>query len=195
DEVEQMLGWPGVLGLAEMMNFPGVLSGRNDVMLKLAAAAGRPIDGHAPGLSGADLQAYLAAGPRSEHEATSLAEAQEKLAAGAWVMIRHGSAAQNLRELAPLLAGEGASRCLLVSDDRNAINLLERGHLDECLRLAVAAGVPAHRAVQAVTINAATRFGLTDRGAVAPGLRADLVVVEDLCDFQVQAVYKNGRTL
>lgn len=193
DEVEQMLGWPGVLGLAEMMNFPGVLSGQNDVMLKLAAAAGRPIDGHAPGLSGSDLQAYLAAGPRSEHEATSLAEAQEKLAAGAWVMIRHGSAAQNLRDLAPLLAGEGASRCLLVCDDRNPVDLLERGHLDECLRLAVAAGVPAHRAVRAVTINAATRFGLTDRGAIAPGLRADLVVVEDLRDFQVQAVYKDGH--
>jgi adenine deaminase len=192
-EVERMLAWPGVLGLAEMMNFPGVLLGVEEVMLKLAAAEGRPVDGHAPGLSGADLQAYATAGPRSEHEATTLEEAREKLAAGMWIMIREGSAARNLRELAPLLQGEGADRCLLVSDDRNTFDLLADGHLDNTLRQAVALGAPAHRAVRAVTLNAATRFGLNDRGAVAPGYRADLAVVSDLEDFEVQLVLKSGR--
>jgi adenine deaminase len=192
-EVERMLAWPGVLGLAEMMNFPGVLLGFEEVMLKLASAEGRRVDGHAPGLSGADLQAYVTAGPRSEHEATSLEEAREKLAAGMWIMIREGSAARNLSELAPLLQGEGADRCLLVSDDRNPVDLLAHGHLDNALLQAVALGVPAHRAVRAVTLNAATRFGLNDRGAVAPGYRADLAVVSDMEDFEVQLVLKSGR--
>ncbi len=192
-EVERMLAWPGVLGLAEMMNFPGVLTGFEEVMLKLVGAEGRPVDGHAPGLSGADLQAYVTAGPCSEHEATTLEEAREKLAAGMWIMIREGSAARNLRELAPLLQGEGADRCLLVSDDRSPVDLLAHGHLDDTLRQAVTLGVSPHRAVRAVTLNAATRFGLNDRGAVAPGYRADLAVVSDLEDFEVQLVLKSGR--
>ncbi len=192
-EVERMLAWPGVLGLAEMMNFPGVLASSEGVVLKLAGAEGRPVDGHAPGLTGADLQAYATAGPRSEHEATTLEEAREKLAAGMWIMIREGSAARNLQALAPLLQSEGADRCLLVSDDRNPVDLLADGHLDHALRQAVALGVPAHRAVRAVTLNAATRFGLSDRGAVAPGWRADLAVVSDLEDFEVRLVLKSGR--
>jgi adenine deaminase len=147
-DVEAMLRWPRVHGLAEMMNFPGVIAGDRGALRKLAAAASVPIDGHAPGLSGADLQVYVAAGPRTEHEATTLAEAREKLAAGMWVLIREGSAAPNLADLAPLLAEEGARRCLLVTDDRNPIDLLERGHLDLTLRRAVAEGVPALRAVR-----------------------------------------------
>lgn len=193
EQVEQLLGWPRVLGLAEMMNFPGVLGGEPQVLRKLAAANGRPVDGHAPGLGGPQLQAYVAAGARSEHEATTLEEGREKLAAGMWVMIREGSAARNLAELAPLLCGEGADRCLLVSDDRNPVDLLELGHLDYSLRRAVQLGVPAHRAVRAVTANAAARFGLHDRGAVAPGLRADLTVVADLTDFVVLHALRGGR--
>lgn len=193
EQVEQLLGWPRVLGLAEMMNFPGVLGGEPQVLRKLAAATGRSVDGHAPGLSGPELQAYVAAGARSEHEATTLEEGREKLAAGMWVMIREGSAARNLAELAPLLCGEGADRCLLVSDDRNPVDLLELGHLDYSLRRAVQLGVPAHRAVRAVTANAAARFGLHDRGAVAPGLRADLTVVADLTDFVVLHALRGGR--
>lgn len=192
DDVERMLRWPEMHGLAEMMNFPGVLFGDPGVLRKLASATG-VIDGHAPGLSGPDLQAYVAAGPRSEHEATSLEEAREKLAAGIRVMIREGSTARNLADLAPLLCGEGAHRCLLVSDDRNPVDLHERGHLDETLRRAVALGVPAHRAVQAVTLNAAQCHRLHDRGAVAPGLLADLTVVGDLQNFEVRMAFKHGR--
>ncbi len=194
-EVAEMLSWPGIIGLAEMMNYPGVISGDEEALAKLAAAAGRHVDGHAPGLAGAALQAYVAAGPRTEHEATSLAEAEEKLAAGMWVMIREGSAARNLGALAPLLFGPGAWRCLLVSDDKNPEDLLEQGHLDHCLRRAVAEGVPALAAIRAVTINAATCFGLHDRGAVAPGLLADLVLVQDLESFTVREVFKSGRRI
>ncbi|NLO04312.1 MAG: adenine deaminase [candidate division WS1 bacterium] len=192
DAVKAMLRWPGIHGLAEMMNFPGVLAGASDALRKLAAAASLPIDGHCPGLSGAELQAYIATGPRTEHEATSLDEAREKLAAGMWLLIREGSTARNLADLAPLLTGEGARRCLLVSDDRNPVDLLESGHLDETLRRAVGAGVPPLRAVQAATLNAADCFRLHDRGAVAPGLRADLAVVEDLRDFEVRMTLRGG---
>lgn len=192
DEVEQMLRWPEIHGLAEMMNFPGVLFADPAVLRKLASAAGGIIDGHAPRLGGRDLQAYVAAGPRSEHEATSLEEAHEKLAAGMWVLLREGSTARNLADLAPLLCGEGAHRCLLVSDDRNPVDLHERGHLDETLRRAVALGVPAPRAVQAATLNAAQCHRLHDRGAVAPGLLADLTVVADLEQFEVQLTLKRG---
>lgn len=191
DEVEEILRWPGVVGLGEMMNFPGVVGADGGVLRKLAA--GQLIDGHAPGLSGAQLTAYAAAGPRSEHEATTLAEAQEKLSLGMYIMIREGSTAHNLADLAPLLSGEGARRCLLVSDDRNPVDLLEHGHVDATLRRAVAAGVPIHRAVQAVTLNAAEYFRLHDRGAVAPGLRADIAVVEDLERFEVRLTLKSGR--
>ena len=192
EDIETMLRWPGIHGLAEMMNFPGVLLGDADVLRKLAAASPSPIDGHAPGLSGADLQAYVATGPRTEHEATTLAEAREKLAAGVRVLIREGSTARNLCDLAPLLMGEGARRCLLVSDDRNPVELLECGHLDLALRRAVQEGVPALRAVQAVTLNAAEAFRLHDRGAVAPGLRADLAIVEDLREFEVRLTLRGG---
>lgn len=194
-EIADLLQQPGILGLAEMMNFPGVLAADEVVLAKLAAAAGRPIDGHAPGVSGPALQAYLAAGPHSDHECTSLAEAQEKLAAGMWVMVREGSAARNLHDLAPVLAGPGAGRCLLVSDDLSPEELTRDGHLDRILRRAVALGVDPLLAVRAVTLNPATCFGLRDRGLIGPGLRADLVAVEDLESFRVRLVVAGGRVV
>jgi len=195
EQVAEMLGWPGVIGLAEMMNFPGVISGDHAVLAVLQAAAGRHIDGHAPGLTGRELQAYVGAGPSTEHEATTLAEAQEKLTAGMWIMIREGSAAKNLSALVPLLSGPGAGRCLLVSDDKSPSDLLAHGHLDHVLRLAVAQGASALDAVRAVTVNPAMCFSLQDRGAITPGRLADLAVVDNLQSFSVKMTFKAGKRI
>jgi adenine deaminase len=180
-EVAEILAWPQVVGLGEVMDFPGVLGGDPVVFAKLEAARGMPIDGHAPGLTGLDLQAYIAAGPDSDHECTSLSEAAEKLAAGMWIMIREGTAAHNLSDLIPLAFDpRAAARCMLVSDDLAPNELQEAGHVDRLLRLAVAAGLSPVDAVRLATVNPAVRFGLRDRGAVRPGLLADVVVFDDL---------------
>lgn len=192
EDLRTLLQWPQVLGLGEMMNFPGVLKGDPEVLAKLAVAQGRPRDGHAPGLIGASLQRYAALGPESDHEATTLQEGQERLAAGMWLMIREGSSARNLEALAPLLSSEARGRCLLVSDDLGAQDLLQRGHLDHLLREAVRLGVRPLDAVRAVSLNPAQRFGLPRRGALAPGYVADLVAVENLRDFRVTEVFKGG---
>ncbi|MEW5911992.1 MAG: adenine deaminase [Thermodesulfobacteriota bacterium] len=184
---------PRVLGLAEMMNFPGAAGGDPGVLAKLKAFTGRPIDGHAPLLRGRALNAYLTAGPQSEHEATVKAEGAEKLARGMWLMIRQGTTAHNLATLLPLVNAHTERRCLLVSDDLQADDLARRGHLDYLLRLAVRCGLPAAAALRLVTLNPARRFGLAGRGAVAPGYRADLVVLADLQGFQVRQVFHAGR--
>ncbi|MEN6545141.1 MAG: adenine deaminase [Armatimonadia bacterium] len=192
-DITEMLKWPEVLGLGEVMNCPGVIN-RDPVMLaKLAAALGKPIDGHAPGLTGAALEAYVAAGPESDHEATTLEEGAEKLAAGMWLMIREGSASRNLQALASLLRGDKRDRCLLVSDDLDAHDLVYRGHLDYLLSQAVRLGVAPLDAVRGVSANVAARFGLLGHGALAPGYVADLVAVSDLASFKVNAVVKSGK--
>jgi adenine deaminase len=193
-DVAEMLAWPEVVGLGEVMNFPGVLAGDPEVLAKLQAARGMPIDGHAPGLTGPDLQAYVAAGPDSDHECTTLAEAEEKLAAGMWIMIREGTAAQNLTELLPVAFDpRAAGRCMLVSDDLAPNELRGHGHIDRLLRLAVRNGLSPLDAIRLATANPACRFGLRDRGAVRAGLLADLVVFEDLEEFAVTHVIKRGR--
>ncbi len=195
DQVAEVLGLPGVIGLAEMMNFPGVVAGAEDVLAKLAAAAGRVIDGHSPGLRGPDLQAYVAAGPRSDHECVELGEAREKLAAGMWIMVREGGAARNLAELAPLLSGDAAWRCMLVTDDCNARHLAQHGHIDWVLARAVEQGIEPHVAVRAATLNPATYFRLYDRGLLAPGMKADITLVEDLSAFRARLTIKDGRII
>ncbi|WP_339134048.1 MAG: amidohydrolase family protein [Candidatus Electrothrix sp. GW3-4] len=194
DDIEELLERQDIIGLAEMMNFPGTIAGDPEVLEKIFSARrlGRLADGHAPGLSGKALQAYVAAGISSDHECTTLAEAWEKLRAGMAVFIREGSTARNMEALLPLFRSAAAHRCLLVTDDRHADDLVQHGHMDFLLRRAVELGADAVTAVQMVTVNPARHFRLNHLGAVAPGYRADLVVLEDLQQFQVSQVYCAG---
>ncbi len=194
-EINEMLGWERVVALGELMNYPGVIYGVEEVMNKLLAARQRdkPVDGHAPGLSGKQLNAYIAAGIYSDHECTTRQEAAEKLRLGMWIMLREGSAAKNLAALLPLVNNANFRRCLFVTDDRHPRDLLQEGHIDQILRKAVSLGLDPIRAVQMATINTAQRFGLKALGAVAPGYIADLVIVNNLKDFEVETVFKDGR--
>ena len=192
DEVGRLLAWDRVLGLGEVMNYPGVLAGDPDLVRKLRAAQGRPIDGHAPGLSGEALRAYVAAGPRTEHECSTLAEAQEKLALGMHILIREGSAARNLDALLPLLTEETAPFVHFCTDDRHAETIVREGHIDGMIRRAIAAGVAPETAVAAGTIHAARAYGIDGVGAAAPGYAADLVVLESVARFEVRDVYAAG---
>ncbi|MGE5851008.1 MAG: adenine deaminase [Candidatus Methylomirabilota bacterium] len=194
--VRRLLDRQQVLGLAEMMDYPGVLAGDADVLRKLVAAAGAVIDGHAPGLSGRDLNAYLAAGPMSDHETTRPAEAREKLRRGVTLMLREASMARDMTRLLRDIPAVARDRCLLVTDDLLPHDLLRRGHLDAVLRRAVrAAGLDPVQAVRMVTLNPATYFGLPRVGAVAPGWRADLVVFKNLRAFRARLVIHGGRVV
>ena len=189
-----LLEHPKVLGLAEMMDISGVLAGDSDVLAKIEAvrARGGVVDGHAPGLSGRDLCAYATAGPMSDHECTTPEEARERLRLGMWLMVREGSATRNLHALLPVIQELHPPRALFATDDRDPVDLMTRGHIDSVVREAIAAGLDPIEAVRMATLNTAQYFGLRDRGVVAPGYVADLVVVEDLERFQVQSVYKDG---
>ena len=191
--LEDLLKEERVVGLGEMMNFPGVLSGEDEVLRKLAAFAHKPLDGHAPGLRGKDLQAYVCAGIVSDHESIEEAEALEKMQSGMMIMIREGSTARNLEALLPLVTPANAGRFCFVSDDLHPEDLRRRGHLDHILRKAVLQGLDPVRAIRMVSLNPAEYFGLRKRGAVAAGYRADLAVFKDLAEFKVDRVYKNGR--
>lgn len=184
---------PRILGLAEMMNFPGVLSGDDEILKKLALFGGRPLDGHAPGLCGKDLQAYVCAGIRSDHETIDPTEALEKVQSGMMIMIREGSTAKNLEALLPVVNPVNSRRFCLVTDDLHPEDLRRQGHLDHVLRKAVSRGLDPVTAVQMVSLNPTEYFGLRDRGAVAAGYRADLTVFKDLEEFKVDRVYKSGR--
>ncbi|TAJ44701.1 adenine deaminase [Methanofollis fontis] len=181
----------GVIGLGEMMNVPGVLNGDPEVWKKMKVSGVR--DGHAPLLSGKDLNAYICAGLQSDHECTSYEEALEKLQKGMYVMMREGSTERNLEALAPLLTPCTASRCCLATDDRHADMLVDRGHIDGCIRTLLGCGVPLELCLRAATLSAAERFGLSDRGAIAPGRRADFCVLENGEEFRVAETYILGR--
>jgi adenine deaminase len=196
-EIRKVLDHPRVIGLAEMMNFPGIVYAVPDVLEKtlLAQNRGCLIDGHAPGLSGSALQAYIAAGISSDHECTTLEEAREKIRAGMAVFIREGTTAHNLEELLPIIQSPASHHCLLVTDDRHADDLLEHGHLDYILAKAVALGADPVTALQMVTLNVARHFGLQKTGAIVPGYKADLVVLENLDSFTVDTVFVNGKKI
>lgn len=184
-----------VLGLAEVMNFPGVLSGDADLLEKIELYRHKVLDGHCPGLSGHDLQAYLTAGIRSDHETTRPEEALEKLEAGMFVMIREGTSARDLERLLPMVNSKNARRFCFVSDDLHAEDIHRRGHLDYMVKKAIQLGLDPITAIQLTTLNPAEHFGLRDRGAVAPGYRADMTILDDLERFDVTSVYKDGRRI
>ena len=187
---------PRALGVAEMMNFPSVVRGDEDAVSKLEAArgaGGRHVDGHAPGLSGRELNAYLAAGVRSDHECTTYEEALEKRRLGMWIMIREGSAARNLKELLPMVLEHGPTNSMLCTDDREPDQLLRDGHINDVIRKAVALGCSPADAVVMGTLNAARYHRLHEHGAVAPGYVADIVAVEGLERFRPVKVWKRGR--
>lgn len=182
-----------VIGLAEVMNYPGVLFRDPEVMAKIKAARTRPIDGHAPGLSGNDLNAYAVAGIRSDHECSTLSEAREKLARGMFIMLREGTAAKNLKVLLPLCTPRTWPRCLLATDDRHPEDLISEGHIDFMIRTAIRSGIDPVDAIRMGTLNTALYFGLSHLGAIAPGYQADLVVFDNFKNLKVERVFKSGR--
>lgn len=184
-----------VLGLAEMMNAFGVNQADNSVLSKISTTLehNRIIDGHGPLLTGKELNAYIAAGICSDHECSDCNEAIEKLSRGQWIMIREGTAAQNLQVLMPLFTPPYSERILLVTDDKHPLDLLNDGHIDAIIRKAIKLGANPIHAIKAGTLNAASYFGLHNRGAIAPGYDADLVILNNLTDCQVKEVYKHGK--
>jgi adenine deaminase len=190
-DMEAILRHPRALGVAEMMNFPGVIAGVPDVIARLDLSD--HVDGHAPGVSGAALNAYIAAGIRSDHEATTYEEALEKRRRGMWVLIREASNAHNLRDLLPLVKEYGPAQTAFCTDDREPDLLYREGHIDQMCRIAVQEGIAPEDALVMATLHAARAHGLLDRGAVAPGLRADLVLLDDLESFRPACVWKDGQ--
>ncbi|MBQ5518940.1 MAG: adenine deaminase [Clostridiales bacterium] len=195
DELEPFYKEERVAGLAELMNSFGTVRADEEIIRKIQGANsyGKRIDGHAPFLTGKDLNAYITAGVRSDHECSSAEEAIEKLKLGQFIMIREGTAARNLEALLPLFDDKYCDRCMLVTDDKHGSDLIDNGHIDYIIRKAIRAGKDPLNAIKMATLNAAMYFGLKDRGAIAPGYIADIIVLSDLEDFTVEKVFKNGR--
>jgi adenine deaminase len=184
-----------VIGLAEMMNFPGVIAGDPAELEKLALEGAKHVDGHAPGVLGKALNAYASAGIRSDHEALTVEEGRQRLRAGMWLLIREASMARNLEALLPLVKELGPARMAFCTDDRDPEDIADSGHLNQMVRKAVAAGVDAEDALVLASLNPATWHGLDHLGAVAPGYQADLVVLDDLVSFDPRLVLKAGRAV
>jgi len=182
-----------VLGLGEMMNFPGVIHCDPDVLDKLKIIHDKRIDGHAPGVSGKDLYAYVSSGVTSDHECTTVEEARDKLRLGMQLMIREGTAARNLTTLLPVVTERNSHNCSFVTDDRHPCDLVSEGHIDYIVREAIRQGLAPVTAIQMATINTAKHFMLNELGAVAPGYYADMITFDSLEDIQVDRVFKNGK--
>ena len=194
-EIEKLIPSDDFIGLGEFMNFPGVINNDEDVIDKLVAAKkqGKWIDGHGSGLEGNALNAYVSAGILADHECSTVEEMKERLARGQYILLRQGSACHNLRTLLQGVTPENSRRCLLCSDDRQPKTILHEGHLDNHLRICVKEGLDPVTAIRMATLNAAECFGLKDRGAIAPGYRADIVLMDDLKAFNVNRVWIEGK--
>lgn len=194
-DTEKYMDNPRVLGLAEMMNFPGTVGGDGEIIKMILSAenSGKVTDGHAPGLGGKSLNAYAAAGVMSDHECTTAEEALEKLSLGQYIMIRQGTAGRNLEALVPLLNGDTYTRCLFATDDKHPGELSENGHIDYIIKKAISSGVKPEIAYKVASFNAAQYFKLPQRGAIAPGYIADMVLLDDIQKVEISAVYKNGK--
>ena len=193
EDIKKALRWRGVLGLGELMNFPGVISGDSHVLEKVQAAHGRPKDGHAPRVRGKALNAYLAPIIGSDHESTEYEEGLEKLRRGMRLMIREGSSEKNLEELLPLVNQGNYHRCMLVVDDRNALDVLKDGDVDAVVRKAIRLGLDPIRAIQMASLNVAEYFRLEGLGGIAPGYHANMLVIRDLEALDIEQVYYRGR--
>jgi adenine deaminase len=193
EDIRQLLKRKEVIGLGEVMNFPGVIGGDETVLKKISLSEGKIIDGHAPGVSGKNLSAYIAAGIYSDHESVTLEEAREKLQLGMFIMIREGSAEKNLEALLPLVTDKTYNRCLFVVDDRSCVDLLHDGDIDAVVRKAISLGLEPVRAVQLATINPAQYFRRDGLGAVAPGYLANLLVLSDLKRLEMEMVFYRGK--
>ncbi len=195
--IDSFYDHPRVQGLAEMMNFVGIIAGDDQPVEKIVAAQAhhKKIDGHAPDLVGNDLNAYVAAGVYSDHECHDLNDAIAKLERGQFIMIREGTAAQNLDALFPLLCDKYSERCMFCSDDKHPSDLLEKGHIDYMVKRAIALGANPITAVKVACHNAARYFLLNNRGAIAPGYLADFVVIDNFQDFTIEKVYKRGELM
>lgn len=193
EEVRRLLKSKQCIGLGEVMNFPGVIGGDESVLRKVDSAQKKVIDGHAPGLGGKDLTAYISAGISSDHESVTLEEAREKLRQGMYVMIREGSSEKNLDTLLPLVTDKTSRRCFFVVDDRSCADLLRDGDIDAVVRQAIRRGLDPIRAIQMATINTAEHFRLKKVGAIAPGYFANLIVLDDLSGLHIDEVFYRGK--
>lgn len=195
EQMKEPIAGEEILGLGEFMNFPGVIGGADSDLEKIltAKSAGKPIDGHVPGISGNALNAYSCAGILTDHECSTVEEMKDRLSRGMYVLLRQGSACHNLRTLAKGITPENSRRCLLCSDDRQPKTILEEGHLDNHLRICVEEGIDFVTAIRMATLNAAECYGLKEQGAIAPGYRADVVLVDDLKEFHANRVWLKGK--
>jgi adenine deaminase len=191
-DIESLLRRHRTIGVAEMMNFPGVIAGSESEVAKLQTGLTDHVDGHAPGVRGPALNAYIAAGIGSDHEATTYEEALEKRRLGMWVMLREASIARNLRDLLPLVKRYGSERCMFCTDDREPAFIVEEGHINQMVRVAVEEGISPADAVIMATLNPATYHRLWRLGAIAPGYQADILILDDLRSFNPRNVLKRG---
>ena len=194
-DVRALLDGHGAIGVAEVMNFPGVIAGDSDLMAKIAAAGHRRVDGHAPGLGGTALDAYLAAGVESDHECTLLDEAEEKRRKGMWVFIRQGSSTKNIAALAPMVLRGGSRHVALCTDDREPDLILEHGHMSDCVRLAIEHGVTVEEALVLATMNPAEYHNFHALGQLAPGYQADVLAFDGFTDFRPVTVWQRGAVV
>jgi len=192
NDLSLLLNDERVIGIAEVMNYPGVLNGDRDLLMKIAIANGKIIDGHAPFLSGKGLYAYVSSGIKSEHECSNIEEAREKLRAGMYIMIREGTAAKNLKSLIKLVNSDNSRKMLFVTDDRHLEDINNEGHINYLVKKAIEYGVDPVKAIQMATINTAEYFRLNNLGAILPGYSADMIVFDNLKKINIKMVFKNG---